>query len=58
MRTFNGHRQAVKDATFNNDGKQFLSAAYDRFCKLWDTETGIYSTCTSVNVLCDVVHIL
>lgn len=40
IRTYFGHRQAVKDVGFNNDGTEFLSAAYDRYIKLWDTETG------------------
>ncbi|XP_072018925.1 pre-mRNA-processing factor 17-like [Amphiura filiformis] len=40
IRTFNGHKQAVRDASFSNDGDKFLSAAYDRYIKLWDTETG------------------
>jgi len=30
----------VHDVTFNNDGTKFLSAAFDRQMKLWDTETG------------------
>ena len=38
---FLGHSKAVRDICFNNDGSTFLSAAYDRYCKLWDTETGI-----------------
>ncbi|XP_063403080.1 pre-mRNA-processing factor 17-like isoform X1 [Mytilus trossulus] len=40
VRTYSGHKQAVRDACFNNSGTEFLSCAYDRFCKLWDTETG------------------
>uniref|UniRef100_A0A8D0AJ53 Pre-mRNA-processing factor 17 n=1 Tax=Sander lucioperca TaxID=283035 RepID=A0A8D0AJ53_SANLU len=34
------HSKAVRDICFNNTGTQFLSAAYDRYLKLWDTETG------------------
>ncbi|XP_066533201.1 pre-mRNA-processing factor 17 [Hoplias malabaricus] len=40
LRTFIGHSKAVRDICFNNTGTQFLSAAYDRYIKLWDTETG------------------
>ncbi|KAL5011018.1 hypothetical protein ScPMuIL_013323 [Solemya velum] len=40
VRTYSGHKQSVRDVSFNNDGKEFLSCAYDRYCKLWDTETG------------------
>lgn len=35
-----GHTKAVKDICYSNDGTKFLSAAYDRQIKLWDTETG------------------
>lgn len=42
LRTFMGHSQAVKDVSFSNDGKRFLSTGFDRQIKLWDTETGIY----------------
>ncbi|XP_052241969.1 pre-mRNA-processing factor 17-like [Dreissena polymorpha] len=40
IRSYIGHKQAVRDITFNNSGTEFLSCAYDRYCKLWDTETG------------------
>ncbi|KAI0032483.1 pre-mRNA splicing factor [Vararia minispora EC-137] len=40
LRTFHGHVKAVKDVTFTNDGRKFLSCGYDRQIKLWDTETG------------------
>ncbi|CAM9762189.1 unnamed protein product [Ectocarpus fasciculatus] len=39
-RTYQGHSAAVRDIQFSNDGKQFLSAGYDRFIRQWDTETG------------------
>jgi len=40
IRTFSGHRQAIKDIAWNNRGTNFLSASYDRYIKLWDAETG------------------
>ncbi|KAJ7630536.1 pre-mRNA splicing factor [Roridomyces roridus] len=40
LRTFHGHTKYVKDVSFSNDGRQFLSCGYDRQMKLWDTETG------------------
>ena len=40
IRTFMGHSKAVRDICFSNDGTKFLSCGYDRWMKLWDTETG------------------
>ncbi|KAF8253804.1 WD40 repeat-like protein [Wilcoxina mikolae CBS 423.85] len=40
LRTYNGHSKAVTDISFNPSGQSFLSASYDRYMKLWDTETG------------------
>ncbi len=48
MRTYFGHRQAVRDINFNNEGDKFLSASYDRYIKQWDTETG-QVTCRFTN---------
>jgi pre-mRNA-processing factor 17 len=40
LRTYSGHAKSVNDIDFAPDGRQFVSASYDRFMKLWDTETG------------------
>eukprot|EP01125_Pyxidicula_operculata_P010466 TRINITY_DN3440_c0_g1_i1.p1 TRINITY_DN3440_c0_g1~~TRINITY_DN3440_c0_g1_i1.p1 ORF type:complete len:524 (+),score=126.78 TRINITY_DN3440_c0_g1_i1:44-1573(+) len=40
LQTYNAHRQAVRDIDFTKDGKQFVSASYDRYTRLFDTETG------------------
>ncbi|KAI0217244.1 hypothetical protein L0F63_002941 [Massospora cicadina] len=40
LRTFLGHTKAVRDVNFNSKGTRFISASYDRYVKIWDTETG------------------
>jgi pre-mRNA-processing factor 17 len=40
MRSYEGHRAAVRDVQFNNDGTKFVSASFDRTLRLWDTESG------------------
>jgi pre-mRNA-processing factor 17 len=40
LRTFIGHNKGIKDISFNVDGTRFLTGSFDKFIKLWDTETG------------------
>lgn len=50
-RTYAGHAGAVRDVAFSADGSKFLSCAYDRYTRLWDTETGqVVQTFTSRRV--------
>jgi len=40
LATYMGHNMAVRDITFSNDGKTFVSSGFDKNIKVWDTETG------------------
>lgn len=40
LRGFYGHTKPIKDISFNSDGTKFLSASYDHWVKLWETESG------------------
>lgn len=41
LRTFIGHSKPIKDVKYVGvSGGQFASMAYDRYIKVWDTETG------------------
>eukprot|EP00906_Rhabdomonas_costata_P010683 RCo015027 len=40
IQTYLGHAKAVKDIAFGSRGARFVSAGFDRFLRVWDTETG------------------
>jgi len=40
VRTYYAHAQAAKDIDFGRDGRRFASCGYDRFSRIFDTETG------------------
>ena len=40
LRTYSGHVKSITDAEFSPAGDRMLSAALDRYMKLWDVETG------------------
>lgn len=42
IRTYAGHKMAVRDICFNNSGTEFVSVSFDTHIKLWDTETGTF----------------
>lgn len=39
-RTYAGHSQGVRQATFSLEGLSFASVSYDKHVMVWDTETG------------------
>ena len=53
LRTFIGHNKGVKDICFNVDGTKFISSSYDKYVKIWDTETG---KCLQSYALSTVAH--
>jgi WD40 repeat protein len=40
LASYLGHDLGVKDVSFSNDGKTFVSSSFDKSIKVWDTETG------------------
>ena len=40
LRSYTGHSKAIRDANFDWNGRHFLTASYDKWTRLWDTETG------------------
>jgi len=40
IQTYSAHMQAVKAIEFTHDGTHFLSCGYDKYARVWDTETG------------------
>lgn len=39
-RTYSGHTEGVRSIHMGKTGSEFLSSSFDRYIRLWDTETG------------------
>lgn len=39
-RTYSGHTEGVRSMCMSKTGSEFLSSGFDRYVRLWDTETG------------------
>lgn len=40
LRTINAHELGVRDMNFTDDGRNFVTASFDKYVKYFDTETG------------------
>uniref|UniRef100_A0A0A9VVB6 Pre-mRNA-processing factor 17 n=1 Tax=Lygus hesperus TaxID=30085 RepID=A0A0A9VVB6_LYGHE len=40
IQVYNGHNQGIRDMQVTDDGKHFMTVSYDKYVKIWDTETG------------------
>ena len=40
LRTYSGHTEAVKDCALAPKADKFATIGFDRFLRVWDTETG------------------
>ena len=43
LRDFSGHNKSVTSTHFAPDGRSFISASYDKYVKVWDTEVRVDS---------------
>jgi len=41
MQTYHAHKLAVRDVDFSADGRRFVSISYDKYARMFDTETGV-----------------
>lgn len=43
MQTYHAHKLPVRDIDFSRDGKRFVSCSFDKYARVFDTETGALS---------------